>query len=75
MYCDKEFVRERLHVVGEDGALHVGAEAFAELWSKNPSQRALSRLVRTPGVGQLARWLYNGFAKLLYWWNRRNQRW
>ena len=70
-----EFVRERLHVVDEKGTVHVGSEAFAELWGKTEGQRALSRLVRVRGIRTLSRWLYNGFARLLYWWNRKNQRW
>ena len=70
-----EFVRERLHVVDEKGTVHVGSEAFAELWGKTRGQRALSRLVRVRGIRTLSRWLYNGFARLLYWWNRKNQRW
>ena len=70
-----EFVRERLHVVDENGTIHVGAEALAELWGKTRNQRALSKLVRIPGVRTLSRWLYNGFARLLYWWNRKNLRW
>jgi predicted DCC family thiol-disulfide oxidoreductase YuxK len=72
---DLELVRERLHVVDEDGALHVGAEAFAELWSKTPGQNAWARIVRRPGIRSLSRWLYNGFAALLYRWNRINRRW
>ena len=70
-----EFVRERLHVVDENGTVHVGSEAFAELWGKTQGQRVLSRLVRVRGIRTLSRWLYNGFARLLYWWNRKNQRW
>ena len=70
-----EFVRERLHVVDEQGTVHVGSEAFAELWDKTQGQRALAALVRVPGLRTLARWLYNGFARLLYRWNRGNRRW
>ena len=72
---DLEFVRERLHVVDEEGTLHVGSEAFAELWGRTRGQRALAKLVRVPGIRTLSRWLYNGFARLLYWWNRKNLRW
>jgi predicted DCC family thiol-disulfide oxidoreductase YuxK len=72
---DLEFVRERLHVVDEAGGLHVGAEAFAELWRKTPGQNAWARIVRTPVIRPLSRWLYNGFAALLYRWNRINRRW
>ena len=70
-----EFVRERLHVVDEEGTVHVGSEAFAELWGRTQGQRALAALVRVPGLRTLSRWLYNGFARLLYRWNRGNQRW
>ena len=70
-----EFVRERLHVVDEKGSVHVGSEAFAELWSKTPGQRTLSRLIRAPGVRTLSKWLYNAFANLLYRWNRIKGRW
>ena len=72
---DLEFVRERLHVVDEAGGLHVGADAFAELWSKTPGQSALARTARIPGLRSLWRWVYNGFAGLLYRWNRINRRW
>jgi predicted DCC family thiol-disulfide oxidoreductase YuxK len=72
---DLELVRERLHVVDEGGGLHVGAEAFAELWSKTPGQNVLARIARTPGLRPVWRWFYNGFAALLYRWNRINRRW
>ena len=70
-----EAVRERLHVVDEAGDLHVGADAFAELWSKTPGQSAWARISRTRGLRLLSSALYNGFAALLYKWNRINRRW
>lgn len=70
-----EFVRERLHVVDEDGTVHVGSDAFAELWQETPGQGFLARIVRTPGIRQLSRGLYNVFARLLYRWNRLKRRW
>jgi predicted DCC family thiol-disulfide oxidoreductase YuxK len=72
---DLEFVRERLHVVDSQGNLHVGADAFSELWSKTPGQNKWARIARTPGLRRLWHWLYNGFAALLYRWNRINHRW
>lgn len=72
---DLEAVRERLHVVDEAGELHVGADAFAELWSKTPGQNAWARVARVPGLRPVWRALYNGFAALLYRWNRINRRW
>ena len=73
--AELEFVRERLHVVDENGSVRVGSEAFAELWSKSADQAVLARIVSAPGLRHLSRWLYNGFARLLYGWNRRNGRW
>jgi predicted DCC family thiol-disulfide oxidoreductase YuxK len=73
--ADLEFVRERLHVVDEDGIVHVGSEAFAELWHKTPGQRFMGRIVRTPGVRQISWATYNVFARLLDWWNRQKKRW
>lgn len=72
---DLEFVRERLHVVDKSGEIHVGSEAFAELWEKTPGQSNLARLVRAPLLRPLFRYLYNGFAALLYRWNRLCKRW
>jgi predicted DCC family thiol-disulfide oxidoreductase YuxK len=72
---DLEAVRERLHVVDEAGELHVGADAFAELWSKTPGQGAWARVARVPGLRRVWRALYNGFAALLYRWNRINRHW
>jgi predicted DCC family thiol-disulfide oxidoreductase YuxK len=73
--AELEFVRERLHVVDEVGTVHVGSEAFAELWQKTPGQGSMARLIRVPGVRTFSGWLYNGFARLLYRWNRMKGRW
>jgi predicted DCC family thiol-disulfide oxidoreductase YuxK len=73
--ADREFVRERLHVVDENGALRVGAEAFEALWRHTPAQRRFAAMVRVPVVRTLARWTYNAFAACLYAWNRANGRW
>ena len=75
VHADLEFVRERLHVMDEIGNVHVGSEAFAELWSKTPGQQLLGRLARTPALRALFRWVYNGFAAGLYQWNRLKKRW
>ena len=73
--ADLEFVRERLHVVDEDGAVHVGSEAFAELWHTTPGQSFLAKVVRAPGVRQISHGMYNAFARILYRWNRFKGRW
>ena len=75
VHADLEFVRERLHVMDEIGNVHIGSEAFAELWSKTPGQQLLGRLARTPALRALFRWVYNGFAAGLYRWNCLKKRW
>ena len=71
----QEFVRERLHVVDENGELRVGAEAFRALWTHTPGQSGLARLTGLPLLNPLSKWVYNAFAALLYAWNRANRRW
>ena len=73
--AEREFVRERLHVLDENGEIKIGAEAFEALWRHTPGQRGFAKVVRLPIVRSLARWSYNGFAALLYAWNRAKGRW
>ena len=73
--AQRELIRERLHVVDENGKLRIGAEAFEALWRHTPSQRGVARIIRLPVVRVLARWAYNGFAAGLYAWNRAKGRW
>jgi predicted DCC family thiol-disulfide oxidoreductase YuxK len=73
--AQREFVRERLHVVDEQGDLKIGAEAFEVLWRHTPSQTRWSRIMRLPVLRTLARWSYNAFAAFLYAWNRALRRW
>lgn len=73
--AEREFVRERLHVVDERGEVRIGAEAFEVLWQHTPGQRRWARIVGLPVVRMLARGLYNGFAAALYAWNRAKGRW
>lgn len=73
--ADLEFVRERLHVVDEHGGKRVGSEAFEALWALTPGQQRLARISRLPVLRTLFRWAYNGFAAMLYRWNRWKGRW
>lgn len=73
--ASQEFVRERLHVVDEAGAIHVGADAFHALWSKSPGRQRLAAMLKLPLISTLTRWGYNAFAAALYAWNRANRRW
>jgi predicted DCC family thiol-disulfide oxidoreductase YuxK len=73
--AQREFVRERLHVVDETGKVRIGADAFEALWRHTPGQQAWARIIRLPVLRTLSRWLYNAFAACLYAWNRAKGRW
>jgi predicted DCC family thiol-disulfide oxidoreductase YuxK len=68
-------VRRKLYVLDADGNVHIGAAAFTALWRTTPGQRWLARLLSLPPLAAFARWSYDGFAALLYAWNRRQGRW
>jgi predicted DCC family thiol-disulfide oxidoreductase YuxK len=70
-----EFVRKRLHVVDDSGAVRVGAAAFGALWKQTPQTRILATLLRLPVIGTVANSAYNVFAAGLYRWNRWHGRW
>ena len=69
-----EDVRRKLHAVDAQGRVHVGVDAFAAIWEHLPGYRWAAKLLRLPGLSTAARLLYDGFAALLYAWNRRQQR-
>ena len=73
--ASQEFVRKRLHVVDDTGAVRVGAEAFGALWQQTPQMRPLAKLLRIPGMRTVASSAYNVFAAGLYRWNRWHRRW
>jgi predicted DCC family thiol-disulfide oxidoreductase YuxK len=68
-------VRRKLYVEDYQGRLAVGAAAFAALWSETPGQKMLGRLLTMPVIAVVGRWLYDGFAAVLYAWNRYKKRW
>jgi predicted DCC family thiol-disulfide oxidoreductase YuxK len=70
-----EQVRERLYVKDGKGQLNIGIDAFIHLWQQTPSQRWLAKLFQLPVIRSLARIAYNGFAWLLYRWNRALRHW
>ncbi len=73
--ADVEFVRERLHVVDGEGNLHVGMNAFIALWRNSPGEQWKAILFRRPLIRPLAVLAYNGFAWMLYRWNRLLKHW
>jgi predicted DCC family thiol-disulfide oxidoreductase YuxK len=68
-------VRRKLYVEDDQGRLAVGAAAFAALWSETPGQKMFGRLLKLPVIARVGRWLYDGFAAVLYAWNRYKKRW
>ena len=70
-----ELVRERLHVKDDQGGIKIGADAFIHLWQQTPNQRWLAALFQLPVIRSLAHLAYNGFARLLYHWNRALKHW
>jgi predicted DCC family thiol-disulfide oxidoreductase YuxK len=73
--ADREFVRKRLHVVDETGAVRVGAQAFVVLWRHTQGQGVWARIVGLPLVSAASALFYNVFAAGLYRWNRWHKRW
>ena len=70
-----EDVRRRLHGVGADDRLYVGADCAIEIWRRTPGDLWLGRVLGLPILRQITRFGYDHFADLLYAWNRRNGRW
>lgn len=70
-----EYVRERLHVVDEQGVKRMGVDAFIVLWRHSPKERWKARLLSLPLIHPLAQLGYKAFARLLYRWNRRKGHW
>ena len=70
-----ELVRERLHVVDEDGRVGMGFDAFPAIWNHSSGERWKARLLGMPGIRRLCRAGYNAFTRGLYGWNRRKDCW
>ena len=64
--CDvsRSALLRRFHVRDEDGLLHNGAQAFAELWLRLPGFRWAGRLARTRAGLLLLEPLYRIFLKI-----------
>lgn len=73
--ADLETVRERLHVRSADGSIRVGTDAFAILFRKTRGQKWLGKFLALPVIHRLGQITYNGFARVLYRWNRIKGRW
>ena len=73
--ADLEFVRERLHVIDENGDLQVGYNAFIAIWRNSESERWKAKVSSIPGIRQILTLGYNIFARLLYKWNTAKDHW
>lgn len=72
---DLELVRERLHVVDENGDLQIGLNAFLVLWRHSPKELWKAKLLELPVIKQLGQVAYNLFAAALYKWNKAKNHW
>jgi predicted DCC family thiol-disulfide oxidoreductase YuxK len=70
-----EFVRERLHVVDENGNLQVGVDAFLAIWRNSPRETWKAKVFSLPVINQFCRIAYNIFAAVLYKWNKAKKHW
>jgi predicted DCC family thiol-disulfide oxidoreductase YuxK len=70
-----EDIRRRLHAVDDKDKLYVGADCAIAVWKATPGHAWLGRLLDLPGILQISRFAYDGFADLLYAWNRRKGHW
>jgi len=70
-----EEIRRRLHGMDADGRLYIGADCAIAIWLRTPGDVWLGRLFGLPIILQLSRFGYDGFAGLLYAWNRRKGHW
>lgn len=66
-----EFIRERLHLLDNQGQLKIGIDAFITLWAASPKEHWKATLFSLPLAHGIARMGYNAFAKILYNINRR----
>jgi predicted DCC family thiol-disulfide oxidoreductase YuxK len=70
-----EDVRRRLHGLDPFDRLYTGAACASEIWLRARGDRWLGRLTKLPVIRSLAATLYDGFADLLYRWNRSKGHW
>ena len=70
-----EFVRERLHVIDENGDLQIGFDAFLAIWRNSPTESWKYKVFGLPVLRHLCCFVYNLFAIALYRWNKREKHW
>ncbi len=68
-------IRERLHIIDENGKLAVGMRAFEAIWRRSPNEIWKANIVSLPIIKPFSDLAYNVFARLLYKWNRWRGHW
>ncbi len=72
---DFDAALRRFHVVGRDGKLYSGVDAFLLLWREMPYYRRLAALIRLPVARHIATLVYDYvLVPPLYRWNKRRLR-
>lgn len=52
-----------LHVVDDQGCLHIGVDAFIQIWRQIPYWTLLAKITGLPVIYPLAKWAYRLFAQ------------
>lgn len=72
---DLEFVRERLHVIDQNGQIHISFDAFLTIWRHSPNENWKSKVFGLPLIKPLCHVVYTLFATVLYKWNESKEHW
>jgi predicted DCC family thiol-disulfide oxidoreductase YuxK len=70
-----EEIRRRLHGVDANDRLYVGADCAIEIWRRTPGDGWLAALAGARPLRWATRLAYDGFAHVLYAWNRALRHW
>ena len=57
-----EAVNKHMHLLTPEGDLKIGVDAFAHIWSQLPKYQWAAKLIKLPGIHQLAKVGYVIFA-------------
>jgi predicted DCC family thiol-disulfide oxidoreductase YuxK len=68
-------VRRRLYGIDADGHLLIGADCAIAIWQATPGDAWFGWVVGLPVIRQIARFVYDRFADLLFAWNRWMGHW
>ena len=67
----RDEAKRRLHVLDEDGRLHVGLDAFLALWRRMPRYHLLAKFAGAKPIRPVAAWVYDHIlAPALFAWNK-----